>query len=377
MIKNNKSIILVWVILIFSVSKAQVRIKDIARIENSKTKSLIGYGLVTGLDGTGDKATRNYGSIFTVQSISNMLERFGVTIDKEKLRTRNVAAVMVTAEAPPFARVGTKFDVTVSSLGDATSLEGGVLLMTPLKTQQGKILGRAQGPLSIGGYNIETSGGEKVRKNHALTGRVPAGGVMTKRLQNGNQINLEQPVRYLLQQTDFVTAERIAKKINSTVGNGNEIARPLNSGVINVSFPDNVQSQADAVEFFASIDSLRVKPDVEARVVINERTGTVVAGSDVKISEVMISHGSLTIRVSNQPVVSQPAPMSEGQTVVMNQTTTKVKEEKAKTAAIRQTNSVQDLSAALNQMSLTPRDIIAIFQSIKKAGSLNAELIII
>ncbi len=356
----------------------QVRIKDIVSIENTTAKSLVGYGLVTGLDGTGDRASRNYGSVFTVQTITNMLERFGITVPRENLRTRNVAAVMVTANAPAFGRVGSQFDVTVSSLGDATSLEGGILLMAPLLDSQGQQYAMAQGPISVGGFNIETAAGEKVRKNHALTGRIPGGAVLNRQDPN-NVIDFSQPVRFLLNEPDFVTASRIAESINTSIDADTTLASTLNAGVVEVNIPNNLQQSSLAVQFIAEVETLQVSPDVNARVVINERTGTVVAGGNVKISEIMVSHGSLTIHIRRRPVISQPSASfaSTGRTVVEYVTETTTQEDVAKTAAIRETSSVQDLAAALNELGLRPRDVIAIFQSIKQAGALNAELVII
>ncbi len=382
----KKPVILVFLMFVVlgSLSEAEVRLKDISRVENTQQISLVGYGLVTGLNGTGDRASRNYGAVFTVQSISNMLERFGITVPRENLRTRNVAAVMVTAKTPAFGRIGSSFDVNVSSLGDATSLEGGVLLMTPLLTPDRTCYAQAQGPISIGGYNIETTAGEKVRKNHALTGRVPNGATLIEALPIQNQIQLDKPVRLLLNQSDFVTAGRIAAKINKALidrGSGNrnnQLARPINGGVIEIDLPGDVTTKEDVVFFIASVETLTVEPDIDARVVINERTGTVVAGGNVKISEIMISHGALTIQIKRRPIISQPAaPFSNtGRTVVEYVTETTVQEDVATTAAIKQNATVRDLAAAMNELGLRPRDIIAIFQAIKEAGSLNAELII-
>ncbi len=365
----------------------QVRIKDLVAIENAQQVPLIGYGLVVGLNGTGDRASNSRGAVFTVQTISNMLERFGITVPKGQLRTRNVAAVMVTAKTPLFGRVGSSFDVTVSSLGDASSLEGGILLMTPLLGIDGTYYAQAQGPVSIGGYNIETIAGEKVRKNHALVGRIPNGATLEMTLAN-QAFDLTQPVRLLLRDPDFVTASKIAEEINISYSGLQSnpsgllglitIARPVSAGVVELALPDSIQSQDEAVFFIASVETLRVTPDREARVVINERTGTVVAGGQVKIDEVMISHGNLTIHTAQRPVISQPqAPFSNaGQTVVVPVTETSVTEETAATGVIPATTTVSELALALNKLGLKPRDTIAIFQAIKEAGALNAKLII-
>jgi len=374
---------LLIILSLIAVSNGEVRLKDITNVENARQESLIGYGLVIGLDGTGDRSTGNRGAIFTVQTISNMLERFGITVPQDYLRTRNVAAVMVTGKTPPFGRYGSVFDVTVSSLGDASSLEGGVLLMTPLMAIDGSYWGQAQGPVSVGGYNIQTEAGEKLRKNHASVGRVPNGAMLERTTENQN-FDLTEPVRLLLNEPDFGTATRIATGINESLnatgsGAAGWVARPVNAGVVEVVFPDSIRSQEEAVFFLASLESISVQPDVEARVVINERTGTVVAGGNVRISEVMISHGSLTIHVKRTPIISQPvAPFSSsGQTVVEYVTQTTAQEAEVNTAVIKETTTVNDLAGALNELSLRPRDVIAIFQAMKEAGALNAKLIII
>ena len=358
--------------------RSEVRLKDIIQIENESNESLIGYGLVIGLGGTGDRSTGMRGAIFTVQTISNMLERFGITIPKKELRTRNVAAVMVTGKTPTYGRIGTSFDIVISSLGDATSLEGGVLLMTPLISSDGIKWGMAQGPVSVGGYNIETEAGERLRKNHAQVGRIPGGAQLTKEI-NDQGMEVDQPLRLLLHSPDYTTATQISKKINEKFNeySGGKIAQPINAALIEITYPDFVSSQGDISFFIAAMETLMVATDIEARVVINERTGTVVAGGNVIISEVLISHGDLTIHTQMRPVISQPSPLSEeGETVVEKVTKTTAEEAERKTGVIPTTTSVHDLAAALNEMGLKPRDIIAIFQAVKQAGALNAKLII-
>ena len=358
--------------------RSEVRLKDIIQIENESNESLIGYGLVIGLGGTGDRSTGMRGAIFTVQTISNMLERFGITIPKKELRTRNVAAVMVTGKTPTYGRIGTSFDIVISSLGDATSLEGGVLLMTPLISSNGIKWGMAQGPVSVGGYNIETEAGERLRKNHAQVGRIPGGAQLTKEI-NDQGMEVDQPLRLLLHSPDYTTATQISKKINEKFNeySGGKIAQPINAALIEITYPDFVSSQGDISFFIAAMETLMVATDIEARVVINERTGTVVAGGNVIISEVLISHGDLTIHTQMRPVISQPSPLSEeGETVVEKVTKTTAEETEPKTGVIPTTTSVHDLAAALNEMGLKPRDIIAIFQAVKQAGALNAKLII-
>lgn len=373
---------------ILSLAWGQVRIKDIITIENAQQIPVVGYGLVVGLDGTGDRSSGNRGAVFTVQTISNMLERFGITVPKDYLRTRNVAAVMVTARTAAFGRVGSNFDVTVSSLGDASSLEGGVLLVTPLLSNTGQYYGQAQGPVTIGGYNIETDAGEKIRKNHALVGRVPSGGILETEIPN-QEFALDHPIRLLLSDADFITAASIAETINKTFGpappvetlstgmtTGPALAR--SAGVVELTLPKTITSQAEVVYFIAQVETLRVQTDVEARVVINERTGTIVVGGNVVINEVMISHGNLTIHTIKRPIISQPgaAFSNAGQTVVVPVTATEISEEEATVSILPDQTTVSGLAAALNEMGVKPRDIIAIFQAIKKAGALNAKLII-
>ena len=380
MIRKSHLLKIVLTLLFFiQTILAEVRIKDIVSVENANQTSLIGYGLVVGLSGSGDRSGSRRGAIFTVQTISNMLERFGITVPKSQLRTRNVAAVMVTSKLPAFSRKGSHFDVVVSSIGDAISLEGGVLLMTPLRDAAGNNYGMAQGPLSIGGFNIETAAGERVKKNHALVGRIPGGGYLTVDPPN-QTIDLNAPIGLHLLQPDFMTAKRIATRINmafATDAGDNNYAQPVSPGLVELHFPDSASTQAQAVTFIAKVETLTVQNDVEARVVINERTGTIVAGGNVTIDEVMISQGNLTIHTRSAPVISQPQPFSaRGRTVVANITDTQVREGTAKTAVINQTATVSELAGALNTLGLKPRDIIAVFQAIKEAGALNAKLII-
>ncbi len=353
----------------------QVRIKDIVSFQNTMQTGLVGYGLVVGLNGSGDRATGNRGSVFTIQTISNMLERFGITVRKEQLRTRNVAAVMVSAKLRPFSAVGSRFDVIVSSLGDATSLEGGVLLPSPLMDAAGNLYAMAQGPLSIGGYNVETRAGEKLRKNHALVGRIPDGGSLNK-LPPAQKLDLQKPIQLFLLDPDFSTANHIAMAINQG-SDSVQYAKAIGPGIVELTLPDSLKSPQGATQYIASIEALSVMADAEARVVINERTGTIVAGGAVTIGEVMIAHGNLTIHTRSAPVISQPQPFSSGgQTVVAQVTNTVAEEQNARAAVIKQTTTVSDLALALNTIGLKPRDIISVFQAIKQAGALRAQLII-
>lgn len=350
------------------------RIKDVTTYRNIRQVSLVGYGLVIGLNGTGDRAVGNRGTIFTVQSIANMLEEFGLTIDSKNLRTRNAAAVMVTASTPAFAKPGATFDVNVSSLGDATSLENGVLLMTSLLSAQGEHYGLAQGPVSVGGFNVTTLGGERLRQNYALVGRVPDGARLERAVEDV-PLQPDQPLELLLKEPNYTTAFRIADAINVFAPAVQPLAQAQDASIVQISFPPGLIENWQLVQFIASIETLSVVQDVEARVVINERTGTVVAGGNVTIGAVLVSHGSLQIHTTTIPYVAQPSPFSLGQTVTVPITRTTVSEQAGESAVLAPA-TVAELAAALNEMGFKPRDVIAVFQAIKAAGSLNAKLII-
>ena len=347
---------------------AGVRIKDLAQIEGLHNVQVVGYGLVVGLDGTGDSRQ----SLIANQSVRNMLKHFGLTLPARRMRLRNVAAVMVTASIRPFTQKGARIDVQVSSMGDASSLEGGTLLLTPLLGNDGQIYAHAQGPISIGGFNIKTIGGEQVRKNYALVGRVPMGAVVERSVNptlfKGDTVfvNLLEP--------DFTTVTRVAAAINQQFGK--EIALPENAGKLALAVPQEYQTAAKKMEFLSTVEALEITPDQSARVVVNERTGTIVVGARVTLSEVAVAHGNLSVEISASPVISQPAPFSQGQTVVVPQTQTQVTTEKANMLVVPESANVQDIATALNALGVTPRDLIAIFQALKAAGALHAELVI-
>lgn len=349
---------------------ADVRVKDIADIRGLSKVQLYGYSLVVGLDGTGDGRR----SLVTQQSVKNMLYRFGLSVNDDRITTRNVAAVMVTAVLSPFLKNGSSVDVTVSSMGDASSLEGGTLLLTPLQGKDNQVYAHAQGSISIGGVNIETMGGERFRKNYALVGRVPGGAVIEK----GLPVNLGEggKLDILLREPDFTTAVRVAQAVDSVFGS--PIASPLDAATISITIPSNYSDPGQLVRMIAMLESVEVTPDQVARVVINERTGTVVVGGHVRLSSVAICQGDLTVKISAIPVISQPQPFSQGQTVVATQTMTTVSEdeENGKVMVIQEPASVSDLANALNTLKVSPRDIISIFQALKQAGALQAELVI-
>lgn len=362
-----KKILIVLCFIILSNSLLAQRIKDIAYFKGVNSEQLIGYGLVVGLAGTGD----SYRSTFTVQSVTSMLKRFGITVPETNLRTRNVCAVMVTATVPNALKPGTEFDITVSSMGDATSLMGGTLLLTPLSGKDGKLYGFGQGPISIGGYDINTGSGGRVAKNHSLAGRIPNGGNLQYEMPNNNMPT--DQISVLLKQPDYTTANNVANSINTKFGSGTAIA--VGSTEIRVTVPEAEKN--NLTNFLATLESLETQKDAIAKVVLNEKTGTIVSGANVKILPVTISHGSLNITVSSYPIISQPEAFSQGQTVVVNNLVPTVQQDNNNTAVIRGASNVQEVAEALNSLKVSPRDIIAIFQALKEAGALSAELIVI
>ncbi len=350
-----------------SSAEVSVRIKDIARVAGVANNQLIGYGLVIGLAGTGD-STR---TIMTAKSISNMLNKFGIGLTKEQMNSKNVAAVIVTAELPPFAKDGDTIDVTAASLGDATSIQGGVLLFTPLSGADGNVYGSAQGPVSIGGFNATGGGGNKITKNHPVVGRIPGGGLINQDfstpLARGNELLLS------LQEPDFTTAQRMAQAINMTFSP--DTAKALDPGTVRINIPPEYQDHT--VEFMARIEELTLVPDEVAKVVINERTGTVVINKNIKLSPVAVSHGNITVTIKVTPGVSQPPPLSSGTTETVQDINIQVKEEKKNLLYLSENTTLQQVVDALNAIGATPRDLIAILQALKEAGALQGNVEII
>jgi len=346
--------------------ESAVRIKDLATFEGMKTEPVIGYGLVVGLNGTGDGNR----SVFTAQAFRNMMERFGITLDANRIKLKNVAAVMVTAELVPGIQEGSKIDVTVSSLGDASSLEGGTLLMTPLNSADGEIRANAQGSLSIGGFQA-AAGGNQIRQGHPVVGRIPNGASVVSPMLS--KTTATDTVHIHLNAPDFTTAIRLADAVNSIF---NQSAAVVDRGTIEVNIPED-QKAGGIPKFLAQLEAIELEPDGTARVVINERTGTVVVGEKVSLSSAAVSHGSLTVEITSTPQVSQPAPFSTGKTVVAPQDKIKVGVEHGPMNVIEKSPNVGEVAKALNSLGVAPRDLIAIFQALKEAGALNAELIII
>lgn len=358
-----KALIIFFIVSVFVYPQ---RIKDIATISGDNSEQVIGYGLVVGLAGTGD----SYRTQFTMQSITSMLKRFGITVPQTDVKTRNVAAVMVTASLNSSYKPGAKFDVTVSSMGDATSLLGGTLLLTPLSGISGEVFALAQGSISIGGYDFNTSTGSRILKNHSLAGRVPQGGIVKGSIPTQN---VTSQVSVYLRMPDLTTSNNVAKSINANFNDS--IATPLDASEIKVKVPTN--RQANIVNFLSELEVLQVQTDYMAKVVLNERTGTVVAGANVQIKPVSITHGSLNITIENYPIVSQPGAFSNGTTAIVNNLIPYVTQDSTNTIAISGASNVQEVAGALNSLKVTPKEIIAIFQAIKEAGALIGELVII
>ena len=353
------------IFLLFSVSLgAEVKIGTIVNIEGVRPNYLTGYGIVVGLNGSGDGTT----SIFTLKSIANMLRKMGIYVDPKAVKTKNAAAVIVTAKLPPFAKPGMTFDVEVSSLGDAKSIANGVLIRTPLMGADGKIYAFAQGPVSTGGGYSESNKGGKIQKNFPTSGIIPNGGIVERPLpfEIGNQKFLT----LTLNSPNFSLAYEIASKINEHFKM--DLAKAIDSATVRVSFPPGL----DKVQFISEILNLKVETVPEPTVVIYEKTGTVIMSGDIKIDPpVYVSHGNIYVSVTKTPVVSQPPPLSGGKTAVVQKVETKVVEERARIFSIN-SPSLKDLVKALNQLGVSPGDLIAIIQAIKAAGKLHAKVII-
>jgi flagellar P-ring protein precursor FlgI len=342
------------------------RIKDIIDIEGVRDNQLVGYGLVVGLNGTGDSLGN---SPFTKQSLTAMLDRLGVSVRGENLNTGNVAAVMVTATLPPFKNQGTRIDVNISALGDAASLQGGTLLVTPLLAADGEAYAVAQGEVSISGFSAEGEAAT-ITQNIPTSGRIASGAIVEREI-NFSLEELQQ-VRLALKNPDFTTARRIEQAINGYMSG--PLARAENSSSVMLKRPDNYNGTI--VDLITDIEQLPVQPDQPARVVISERSGVIVMGANVKISDVAIAQGSLTIKITETPQVSQPNPFSElGETVVVPRSDVSVNQgEDVKLAVMETGVTLQDLVTGLNRLGMQPRDIITILQAVKAAGALQADI---
>lgn len=346
-----------------------VRLKDIGRFGGWRDNMLVGYGVATGLAGTGDSAR----SRTTRQSIANLLSQFDIVVPADQIQSRNVATVMITATLPPFARNGDKLDITVTSMGDARSLLGGILLMTPLKGPDGRTYALAQGALSVGGYKYDLNG-NVVQKNHPTVGSIPGGASVEVAV--GSDMLRDGRLEFVLADPDYTTANRIANAINA--GLNGALAAAVDAATVSIVVPPDYRSSL--VSFMTRLEGLNVQPDKRARVVVNERTGTVIAGADVTIARVTVSHGDLRVAVVTDYLVSQPSLLrGAGQgvrTEVVPQTRIDVSEQKVEAVQLGVGSTVADLVQALNRIKASPRDMISILQGIKAAGALRAELII-
>lgn len=357
-----------------------------AAFKGVRNNQLMGYGLVVGLNGTGDKA----GTDFTVQSLVNMLEHMGVHVDKGSVNMKNVAAVMVTSNIPPFAKVGQKIDITISSLGDAQSLQGGTLLLSPLRGVDRKVYALAQGPLSVGGYTAGGAAGGGTTKNHPTVARISRGATVEREIP----ITLQgrEFLTLILNNPDFTTAIRVRNSINEKFGQ--ILASTSDSGTIQIQVPHNFRN--NIVQMIAAIENLQVVPDTVAKVIVNEKTGTVVIGENVRISTVAVAHGNLSIQIKENFNVSQPSPFAPappdgtgatqmplgggpvmapgGQTVVTPDSDVYATEEDNKLLLVPSGSTIGELVRALNAIGVTPRDLMTILMSIKAAGALQAEI---
>ena len=364
----TKFTLLLFLILVLIQPAYGVRIKDIVDIKGVRQNQLVGYGLVVGLNGTGDSDN----ATFMIQSFVSMLERMGVTVQPEDIEVDNVAAVMVTADLPAFAHAGSRIDVLVSSIGDAENLQGGTLLFTPLKGADGNVYAVAQGPVSTGGFIAAGDSGSGVQKNHPTAGRVVNGAIIEKEIVSN--FNNRHTLTLNLHRADFTTASRVAQAIN--IAFYEKIARTQDAGTIEVKVPEKYRG--DMVALVTKIERLGVTPDIVSKVIINERTGTVIMGESVRISTIAIAHGNLSIEIKENQNVSQPLPFSRsGRTVVTPESQVLVQEGNNPIFLVESGVSIGEVVKALNALGVTPRDLIAILQALKAAGALQAELEII
>jgi len=343
---------------------SETRLKELISIEGVRDNQLIGYGLVVGLAGTGDRVQ----TVFSAQSLTNLLERMGLTVNPTAIQVKNTAAVMVTATLPPFSQPGARIDATVAAIGDAPSLQGGILLMTGMKGPDGQVYAVAQGPLVLGGY-VAGGQGNTRSVNHPTVGRMPNGAIVEHGAPSavfGDRLHLQ------LQQADFATAARIASAVNKQFEG---VAHADNSALITINVPESWRKQP--TEFIAEIESLTIEPDSTAKIVVNERTGTIIMGKQVHIAPVAIMQGNLTVEIQTIQQVSQPNPLSSGTTKVVPQVNTNVTQDSAKNLVLKNGATVEELVQALTSIGSSPRDIISILQNLKTAGALEAELEVI
>ncbi len=345
-----------------------VRIKDIVRFAGLTPVEVVGYGVVIGLNGTGDKDLK-----LTKQTMANLLQNFDITLPPNDIKSKNVAAVIVTAVIPPFHAAGDRVDVQVSSIGDASSLQGGQLLMTPLISAEGELYALAQGSITVAGFNVGAGGigGEGITKNTPTSGLIPSAAQI--RFDHQNQFYENGILRLVLRHPDFTTASRAAESINQS---RNGIAVVKDAGTVLVEIPQDALDTDQVAMFIARMESLPVQPDAPAKVVVNERTGTIVMGQDVRIAPAVVAHGNLIVSIKSMPLISQPAPFSElGQTVLVGDVATRADEDSARVVAFKGTATVQDLANLLNTLGASTSDIISILEALSRVGALQMELV--
>jgi flagellar P-ring protein precursor FlgI len=358
------ALVTAWALTSILPAQAASRIKDLANVEGVRQNQLIGYGLVVGLNGTGDTINN---SPFTRQSLTAMLERLGVNIRGQTLRTGNVAAVMVTSNLPAFSTQGTHIDVTVSALGDAKSLQGGTLLVTPLLGADGNVYAVAQGSLAIGGFEAQGDAA-KITRGVPTVGRIANGAIIEREIEFA--LNRLNQVRLALRNPDFTTAKRIASAINDYIGT--PTAEPLDPSTVQLSVPK--QYAGNVVALLTEVEQLQIEPDLAAKIIIDERSGIIVMGRDVRVSMVAVAQGNLTVTISEAAQVSQPAPLSRGRTTTVPRTRVGVQEDGRKLALVNEGVSLQQLVDGLNALGVGPRDLITILQAIKAAGAIQADI---
>ncbi len=370
---NKKSLfrlnLLLWLSLALLGNAHGERIKDLASVAGVRSNQLVGYGLVVGLDGTGDQTTQ---VPFVTQSLRNMLTQYGINIpDNVNPQLKNVAGVIVHAELPPFAKPGQTIDVTVSSIGNSKSLRGGSLLMTPLKGADGQVYALAQGNLVVGGFGASGSDGSKISINIPSVGRVPNGAIIERGAPT--PLGDDDSIVFNLRNSDFTTAKRIADAINTAIGMGT--AQPVDASSVRVNAP---RSRAQRVIFVSLLENLTLEPGTaSARVIINSRTGTVVIGQHVRVTAAAVAHGSLTVTITERQQVSQPGALSNGSTVVVPTSEIQVEQDKSRMFLFEPGVSLNEIVRAVNQVGAAPGDLVAILEALKEAGALRAELIVI
>lgn len=369
-----RSMIVVFVaatIVHFTISLvAAARLKDFAQIEGFRSNQLFGYGLVVGLNGTGDKQNTE----FTVQTLANLLQDYKIRVSADDVRVKNVAAVVVTADVPAFVQPGTRLDATISSIGDATSLSGGVLLMTPLKGPDSKVYAVAQGAVSLGGGYTALGAGAKTSKNHQTVGRITAGALLERAIAS-SVVSSEGQIRIHLTTPDFTTAKRTAEALARSPMKLS--AQTISPGVLNVTVPDEFKK--NPIAFISALELLEIAPDTPARIVVNERTGTVIISRDVRIAPVAVAHAGLHITIKTDLKVSQPNPLARGDTKIVPDTAITIKEPENRQLVELPGGSgvaLNDLVRALNSLGVAPRDLIAVFEALREAGALQAELVV-